>query len=216
MRDNVFIEVRERGKLVTRRQGHNIWTDSGREYLASLISLSSFGPDTPEQDFRIKSIGFGIGGVGQTNLAAANSAPLSTAYPVGSDPNATTGNEYDDAYPIQPVIATLERPVRFSGGTNPYGSAPSTDVWRKNLEFSTHVYNDIEHVAFKFFTGPASSTGEFIYGSFTVMPISEAGLFHGGYTADGTPFATLVAYHTFDTINVTSEIELSLSWVANF
>ena len=55
---------RERGKLVsgTRREGKNIWTLTGREYLARLMSYSAYGTiDTPARNDRIRYIGFGIG-----------------------------------------------------------------------------------------------------------------------------------------------------------
>ncbi len=58
---------RERGKLVpgTRRVGKNIWTLTGREYLARLMSYSAYGsPDTPSRNDRIRYIGFGIGSAG--------------------------------------------------------------------------------------------------------------------------------------------------------
>jgi hypothetical protein len=58
---------RERGKLVpgTRREGKNIWTLTGREYLARLMSYAAYGippvADTPARNDRIRYIGFGIG-----------------------------------------------------------------------------------------------------------------------------------------------------------
>ena len=48
VKNNLKLTVRERGKIVARREGHNIWVDLGREYLAGLISLAAIGPDTPE------------------------------------------------------------------------------------------------------------------------------------------------------------------------
>jgi hypothetical protein len=57
---------RERGKIVpgTHRSGKNIWTLTGREYLARLMSYSAYGvlvADTPARNDRIRYIGFGIG-----------------------------------------------------------------------------------------------------------------------------------------------------------
>jgi hypothetical protein len=64
---------RERGKLVygTRREGKNIWTLSGREFLSQLMSYSFYGtsahnsgspnPDLPARDDRIRYFGFGTG-----------------------------------------------------------------------------------------------------------------------------------------------------------
>lgn len=64
---------RERGKIVrgTHRDGKNVWTLTGREYLAQLMSYSFYGssahdggglnPDLPARDDRIRYFGFGIG-----------------------------------------------------------------------------------------------------------------------------------------------------------
>ena len=56
------MEVRERGKLVTVREGFNIWTLSGREFLTELMSLEALNPSrTPFRNDRIASIGVGTG-----------------------------------------------------------------------------------------------------------------------------------------------------------
>lgn len=53
---------RERGKIVpgSRREGHNIWTDTGREFLAMLMTYKANGVD-PSRDDRIAYIGVGTG-----------------------------------------------------------------------------------------------------------------------------------------------------------
>jgi len=70
MKEPVHIEgffsavCRERGKIVpgTRREGFNIWSFTGREYLARLMSYAVYGiPNTPARNDRIRYIGFGIG-----------------------------------------------------------------------------------------------------------------------------------------------------------
>lgn len=64
---------RERGKIVpgTLREGHNIWTNTGREYLALLMSIET-GPTTPFRNDRMAYIGVGTGAtvedVGVLNL----------------------------------------------------------------------------------------------------------------------------------------------------
>lgn len=54
---------RERGKLVygSRREGFNIWTLTGREYLAQLMSYASYTGPTPVRDDHVRYIGFGTG-----------------------------------------------------------------------------------------------------------------------------------------------------------
>ena len=55
------LEVRERGKLTATRDGFNICTLTGREWLSELIALESAGPRTPYREDRIALIGLGTG-----------------------------------------------------------------------------------------------------------------------------------------------------------
>jgi hypothetical protein len=54
--------MRERGKIVpgSLRTGHNIWTNTGKEFLALLMSLETL-PTTPFRNDRIAYIGVGTG-----------------------------------------------------------------------------------------------------------------------------------------------------------
>lgn len=54
-------ETRERGKLVQQTEGFNVWTLTGREYLAELIALQAASPRTVYRDDRISYIGLGAG-----------------------------------------------------------------------------------------------------------------------------------------------------------
>ena len=121
MKFNVFIVIKQNGKVIGHRRGHNIWVDNGRNYLAKKLA--------DENDYGVKHIGFGIGGNKQALLPLVNSSPIVDAYPAGFDPNATTGNEHNIDYPIDPLISTLERPVRISGNSKPYATADPGDVW---------------------------------------------------------------------------------------
>ncbi len=58
----VKILMRERGKIVphSHREGHNIWTNIGREYLAMLMSLQT-APTTSYRNDRVAYIGVGTG-----------------------------------------------------------------------------------------------------------------------------------------------------------
>jgi len=123
MTPNVFITVRENGRVTARRSGHNTWVDQGREYLAQLVTLGS----TEERG--IKHIAFGIGGVKQGMPYIADAPPMSVAYPSGFPPATTNGHQYNHSFPINPLIETLERPVRISGNSQPYGFPPVGDIW---------------------------------------------------------------------------------------
>ena len=219
MRDNVLIKVYERGRLKETREGHNVFIDRGREWLSGMMSYASFGPDVPERNERVRYMGFGIGGVKQGALALADTGAPGTAYPPGEDPNATNGHQYDNLYPINPLITTLERPVRISGGTNPYSTADAADRWLlyNSPGFSSSHLSTTEATFHGKVDGGA---GDIIYSSFTLMPLSEVGLFVDEAGADplagGTPYKPLVAYFTFGTILMTANLELELVWSVRF
>jgi hypothetical protein len=212
VRANVHIIVRERGKVVDRREGHNVVIDAGRAWLASLLACNSFDPDVPERTDRVRYMGVGIGGKQQGD-PAANSAPIVTAYPPGFDPNATSGNEYFDQYPILPLITTLERPVRLSGTQNPYDTAPGTDVWLIDDPnfISTHI--TLTEATFH----GRIDVGDIVYGTFTTMPLSEAGLFTTmSPVSKFSSYSPAIAYFSFDTIQKTSTNEIELIWSLRF
>ncbi len=201
VKNNLRITARDRGKVVQRRDGHNIWIDLGREYLASLIALVSYGPDTPERNDRIKYMGFGIGGTRQVAPGVANVAPMSVAYP-GTNLQTDT----------DPSVTTLERPVRISGSTtaptDPYNPA---DVWLGIIQ-APPIHNTATQVTFRrLFTQT-----EISYSSFATVPLSEVMLFTSAATPIGQPLNTGVAYDTFDTISKTGALELEVEWTVRF
>lgn len=220
MRDNVLILHRQRGKIVESRQGHNVLVDEGREWLASLICLTSQGPDVPEEIRRVKYMGFGIGGNLQVD-PGADIAPLSVSYPAGSDPNITTGKEHDDDFPTKAlgtvggIIETLERPVRITGGSTTYPGAGG-DRWLSDPATHNFIMTHPTVTSTRFHTWFDASAGDFIYGSFTSMPLSEAGLFLSDASDTGSPFETLIAYHSFVPIILSSVSELEVIWDVNF
>ncbi len=215
MKDNVFIKVFERGKLRTTRSGHNVWVENGNQFLAQLISFLQFSPDVPERTDRVRYMGFGIGSVAQGDISSVSAPPFSTSYPAGDDPNATTGNTYNKDYPISPMISTLERPVRVTGGTNPYSTAPPSDIWLvEHPDFFT-THQSLTSVNFHgIVSGP---DGDVAYGPFTSVPLSEVGLFTDAVPVSPfVPFSPLVAYFSFDTIPMTPDTVVELIWTVSF
>lgn len=198
VKQNLRLTMRDRGKIVAKREGHNIWVNLGREYLAGLIAYSSFAPLTPERDDRVRYMGLGIGGTRQLALGVANAAPLVTAYP-GSNANTDT----------DPTVTTLERPVRISGSTDPY-PGQGTDVWIGQVQApATHL--TVTEVTFKrLFTQLEVS-----YGSFLTVPLSEVGLFTGAASTN-VYNNNLIAYDTFDTLSKTNAFELEIVWTIRF
>lgn len=210
MRNHVSIVARERGKIVAKREGHNVFVENGHIWLAQLVACTSFSPETPERNDRIKYMQFGIGGNKQTYLTMVGSPPISTAYPAGSDPNMTLGYSYNKEYPIYPAISTLERPVRISGGTDPYPGA-NPDVWLAQSPslYTTHPssYNTAIHTQLR------GGAGDIVYGTFIEMPLSEVGLLTDGVGVGiHTAYSPIVAYYTFDTILMTPTMDIETIW----
>lgn len=199
VKQNLTIVVRERGKIVTRREGHNIWVNLGREYLASLIAYSSFAPVTAERNDRVRYMGLGIGGTRQLLLSVANNPPMSTTYP-------GTNLQTDE----DPTLTTLERPVRVdgSGGGPPYSG---TDTWLAQVQ-APSPHGTPTEVTFRRLFGQL----EFSYGSFTNVPLSEIGLYTGNATPVGVPNNTFIAYDTFDAIPKTNAFSFEVNWTIRF
>lgn len=61
IRGNLRVEVRDRGKLQTVREGSNIWTLTGREYLSEIQALQDSSPRTVFRDDRIAYLAVGTG-----------------------------------------------------------------------------------------------------------------------------------------------------------
>jgi hypothetical protein len=198
VKQNLSIVARERGKIVARRDGHNIWLNLGREYLASLISYQLLGPLTPERDDRVRYMGLGVGGSKQNSPSIANASPIVTAYP-GS-------NGQTD---IDPSVVRLERPVRVSGGSTAYPGVIS-DVWLGQVQAPPIHELSTQSTFHRLFT-----IFEVSYLPFQVVPLSEIGLF----TSAGNPNIynnTMIAYDTFDTLSKTDAFELEIAWSIKF
>ena len=198
VRSNLKLIARERGKIVAKREGHNIWLDLGGEFLAQLIAYSSFGPDTPYRNDRIKYVGYGIGGTRQLALAVANAAPLVTGYP-GTNVHTDT----------DPTLTKMERPVRISGGSSVPPYVPG-DVWLGQVQ-APPTFPTAKSVIFKRLLDFA----EVSYAPYVTVPLSEIMLF----TSAANPNVynnTGVAYDTFDTISKTNAIAIETEWEIRF
>ena len=113
IRGKVRLEVRERGKYVTSREGYNIWTLTGREYLAELIGLDALSPRTLFRNDRVAYLGLGTGV--QAEEANISSLVSPVVYRTG---------EY---------LAALATPTTYPSS----GSGTSSTVARFVREFST-------------------------------------------------------------------------------
>lgn len=198
VKQNLTLIARERGKVVARREGHNIWLDLGREYLAKVISLQSFSPDVAFTDERIKFMGLGVGGTRQVAPAVAGSPPISTAYP-GTNLQTDT----------DPTLTTLERPVRVSGSTSTYPGLAG-DAWIAPVQAPADISVPKE-VTFR----RAFLENDVSYGTFASVPLSEVGLFLNSANPENY-LNTIVAYDTFDTISKTAAVALEVIWTIRF
>ncbi len=210
MKDNVFITVRERGKIAARRSGHNVWLDAGRAFLAQMLSYSSFSPVTPERSDRIRYATVGIGG-SQQNDPDADTAPWTTYYPAGSDPQNSDGHSYKKDYPIEPLITTLERPVKWRGIVSDYAGSLLGDEWPVVNTFMTH--SSLSSVSVHaVLDGPGA---DILLPPFTTMPLSEIGLLTS--SADLlNPFNPILAYYSFDTIQMNADTVIEAVWQVRF
>lgn len=198
VKQNLKLTAFARGKVVAKREGHNIWLNLGREYLAQVITFASFGPDTPVRSDRIKYMGLGIGGNRQLALSTANSSPISPPY-VGS--NAQTDSDAD--------VTVLERPVRVSGSSASYPGLAG-DAWIGTIQAPADFSIPREVTYRRVFTPLEVS-----YGDFLSVPVSEIGLFTSA--ADPENYQnTMVAYDTFDTLSKTSATSIQVVWTIRF
>jgi hypothetical protein len=198
VRNNLSLTLRERGKIVSRREGHNIWLNLGREYLAQLISYSSFGPPTTYRNDRVQYMGLGIGGTRQLIPPVANTPPL-----VGDYPGTNVQTDTD------PTLTTLERPVRLSGSSTspPYSVS---DLWLGQVQAPPTFATNTEVTFRRLFTQV-----EISYGPYLTVPLSEIML----YTSAANPNVynnTGIAYDTFDSISKTNAFDLEVAWTVRF
>jgi len=198
VKQNLKLTMRERGKIVAKREGHNIWLDLGREYLAQLISYSLLAPLTPVRNDRIRYMGLGIGGNRQLIPSIANVVPFSTAYPGA---NSQTDSDA--------TVTTLERPVRLAGGVSvpPY---VVTDTWLGQIQAPPDFGSATQVTYKRLFTQL-----EISYNPYLSVPLSEVMLFTNAAAAN-VYNNTGVAYDTFDTLSKTNAFELEIDWTIKF
>lgn len=165
-------------------RSHNIFLNTGREYVTQRISA---GAPTSY----VAYIGWGIGGSRQTD-ADADIAPLSVDYP-GSNTQVDT----------DVTVTTIERPVLVTAGvwlatcaapafTGPTASDPAKVVYVAN--FSTTDLNAV--------------------GGYAKVPLSEIGLYLSSAStgsANGGGAGHMVAYKTFAPIPK-SGFTIQVSW----
>jgi len=198
VRQNLKLTMRERGKIVARREGHNIFVDLGREWLAELISYASYSPDAPFRDDRVKYMGVGIGGTKQKAKAVADAPPITPPY---SGTNLQEDTDF--------TLTTIERPIRIAGSVSAYPGIAG-DTWIGIIATADPDTVPTQVTFTRIFTQL-----EVNYGSFISVPLSEIGLFTSA--ADPENYKnTFVAYDTFDTLFKTNALDLEVQWTLKF
>ena len=227
---NVRIEARDdRGKRVKSmcRQGHNIWTNLGRQYLAEVVSPTSGGAHYNDSPVRvIRYMAAGIGGDSQMSNVDLTFPTLAAHYP--------GQNIFDDT---SLLIQTLERPVKITGAAGD-GLAPG--VWLGAVVAPPTfgpppdpgpppVVYPITKVEFSHLFGYTDIN---LGGAYPSVPLSEMALVLSNETPDllseevydylDTPACIastrqkLVAYNTFDPISKTMSVALEVFWELQF
>lgn len=206
VRLNLEINLIERGKRrIWHQNTHNIVVNTGRQFLAEVITAASFGPGSfvRTQDTCVRYIGFGIGGTRQ-NLPAASAPPYSSAYPAGyGGTNLQTDTDV--------TVSKLERPVKVTTGP---------DLFMRELS-TPGTFTAVERT--KFIT--IFSESDINIGAFTAVPLSEIGLYkssadpslpNGGAGAYPGPAGHTIAYDTFNTIQKTGVFSIEVLWEWRF
>ena len=213
VRSNLRLTARERGKIVAKRVGHNIWLDVGRQWLAQLVTYASYTGSFPTAvgvplvDARIQYMGLGIGGNRQLALTTANASPLgaSPPSPNGAYPGTNVQTDTD------PTVVALERPVRIQGGTTTYPYYP-TDQWLAQVAPAPWSVDGSPYDST--FSCLFAAT-DVSYSPYTTVPLSEVGLFNAAANPNIYNNAPC-AYDTYDSLSKTSAFDLEVQWTLRF
>ena len=217
VQNNLHIEARERGKLVTVRDTHNIFLDVGREWLAHLIALANMPPyasfataaDYYQPHRLVRYMCFGIGGNKQSYPKAAFNLPPLNLYGGGIWPPPFTQTDTD------PKVFALEAPVVTSMNSLP---VPQNGCkWLAQIAKSTFPGGSPGEVKF---TRVFLET-ELSDPPFDIVPLSEIGLFVDDPNASfpltkPTAPGSMIAYNTFNTISKTNAIAIMVDWTFRF
>jgi hypothetical protein len=210
MREELLVESNVRisvldlhGKLVDRRESHNVLTNNGAAWLARLASSANYLVATPAPNTteRVKYIGLGCGGVLQTDAGALGLLTSQSALI---------------------TVTALEDPV-------PYSGAGGARVWLKQVDdqavtptyfpTSTRVKFIVDLLPSEVSYAGSTTGGGAGTAVGTLAPISEAGLYlSSADTAilDPTQENGLVAYDVFAPISITANNKVRVEWELRF
>jgi hypothetical protein len=185
-KSNIDVFLRSRGKIVGRREMHNIFVNLGRQHLAYRLG--------GELLTYVSQMGVGIGGFRQNN-PIADLPPLDVYTP-------STHTQTD----TDPTVTALERAVRISGGSDVF---LPTDVWLKDSAPPDHPASNRTRFICVF------TELEISYDVFATVPCSEIGLFLNDKDTH-VRTNQLIAYDAFDPIPKTTALEWEVRWTVIF
>lgn len=219
VKSNLRIEARERGKLVTVREDHNIFLDVGREWLAHHVALAAMPPyatfaaaaDYYQPHRMPRYMCFGVGGNKQAYPKAAFlQAPLNlyaATSPVWPPPFTQTDTD--------PAVFALESPVITS--MNAHAVPEQGCKWLAQIAKPSFPGGSPGEVKFT----RVFMEAEISEPPFDLVPLSEIGLFVDEVPA-AFPFTkptvpgSMIAYNTFNTISKTNAIAIMVDWTFRF
>ena len=193
------------GEMLDVRRGHNVMTNTGRNWVVRRLGSSDYAQaiPTPHTTDVIAYMGFGCGGALQTNAAFA-----------GTQAELVTVVGLEDAVPFSRAgnVRTYLKQVDNQAINSVYFPGNYRTVFVLNV-LETEIS----------FAGNATRTSGVAVG--TSVPISEAGLYlntalptynHAGVVpagqADPAAANQLVCYNTFDPISVTPNVVVRAEW----
>jgi len=193
--------------LVATRETHNIFTNTGRAWLARLLGAVAFDqplptPHDPEGTARVAYMGFGCGGQFQT----------ATGFSANKQQELASVVALEDPAPISVsgMVATYLK--RVEPQTNATVSFPDGGIGRTTFVCTLEPHSP----SYINFSGARSRTTQQDLES--RAPISEAGLYLSLADPTGDPTAPnyMICYDTFDPIVVTPNTVLRCEWEIRF
>ena len=201
---NVRISALRDGKVVDRRESHNVLTNTGRAWLATLVGASAYPTPypTPHTPDRVKYLGLGCGGSLQTGnnflkfqSATVDVTDLEDAVPFRAGSNGT--NHY-----LKQVAPQAFNSIYFP---SPYRTRFITEI----------AENEVSYI------GSATAGSNQVVD--TSVPISEAGLYlssaqNGGLVtpAGARTIGSMICYDTFSPLIITPNVMIRIEWELRF
>lgn len=187
---NVFVCCYDNGRLVQRKEVHNVITDTGQEWVMNRLAASSLAidPPLPMTTALPKYIGVGVGGVLQPDNTFANTQVEVASVEWVEDPIPLANGDFMKQVEAN-AGGTRHRPNRF---TNRY--------------IAKFLETDLAFIG--------QTTGISGVQVDTVVEVSEAGLYLSTADLGYTPGTAndMICYATFDPISVRPGRVVEFTW----